>query len=265
MFKKINKLMFVTIAVLAISIPVMADSNSTKPDDIQDMSDPLAVFTQAGFGFTNKGINLKAAQAYDTGDSNTLGMNALEVKGIGGDIFGWDGDSATSNAVDSLRFRNFGVNLTNGRGAQVDISYDLNTEAGSMSYSILQALPAISIFTLYPLAGVGAVFANNAPQDDGTIASGFSVPGVFSVIGMYTKITVTEKIWMNYNPMWSVSLAGSDNFKDYGFEGDSSVLAHEFVLSYQVNARSNVRYFANWTENTDVIDGDHRIEYNYQF
>ncbi len=265
MFKTINKFIIITIAALAISMPVMADSNSTKADDIQDMSDPLAVFTQAGFGFTNKGINLKAAQAYDTGDANTIAMNAFEVKGIGGDIIGWDGDSATSDAVDSLRFRNFGVNLTNGRGAQVDISYDLNTEAGSMSYSILQALPALGSFNFYPLAGAGAAFANNALQDDGTTASGFSVPGVFAIMGMYTKYAVTEKIWVNYNPMWSVSLAGSDNFKDYGFEGDSSVFAHEFVLSYQVNPRSNVRYFANWTENTDVIDGDHRIEYNYQF
>jgi hypothetical protein len=49
---------------------------------VQDMSDPLAVYTQVGIGATNKGLNLKIGQAYDTGIATTAGMNVIEVKGI---------------------------------------------------------------------------------------------------------------------------------------------------------------------------------------
>ena len=38
-----------------VSLPVFSDDN----EKLQDMSDPLAVYTQAGVGYTNKGFNLK--------------------------------------------------------------------------------------------------------------------------------------------------------------------------------------------------------------
>lgn len=254
-----------SISMLLLFSAAVAINVNAAEEELADMSDPLAVFTQAGFGFTNKGINLKVGQAYDTGDDTTTGMNVVEIKGIGGELFGWDGSSQRDNSVDSIRYRNFGVDLTNGRGAQFDASYDLDKESGSFTYSLLQALPAMGPITLYPLAGVGIAIANDALEDDGSIDSGYSVPGALAVVGMYSKYAINDKIWLNYNPVWSTSLSGSDLFKDYGFEGDSNVLAHEFAISYQINARSNIRYFANWTENGSYGDGDHRIEYNYQF
>ena len=130
---------------------------------------------------------------------------------------------------------------------------------------MLQALPKFGNFNLYPLAGIGIAFANNALQDDGTIASGYSVPGTLAVVGMYAKYTINDQIWINYNPVWSTGLSGSDLFMNHGFGGEDSILAHEFALSYQINPRMNVRYFANWTEYVDFADGDHRIEVNYQF
>jgi hypothetical protein len=242
---------------------IYADSNTT--DDVQDMSDPLAVYTQAGFGITNKGINIKVGQAYDTGNPETMGMNIIEIKGIAGETLGWEDDGVASDSVDSLRFRNFSVNLTNGRGTQIDVSYNLHSESGSATYSMLQALPKFGNLSLYPLAGIGIAFANNALQDDGTIASGYSVPGTLAVVGMYAKYAINDQIWINYNPVWSTGLSGSDLFMDHGFGGEDSILAHEFALSYQINPRMNVRYFANWSEYVDFGDGDHRLELNYQF
>lgn len=264
--KKIGQIYSVTKIVsltLFLSTPAMAEDNSTKDKGLADMSDPLAVFSMAGFGVTNRGLNIKLAKSYDTGNPNQLGMNLIEIKGIYSDTLGWEDN--TKDSVDSLRVRNLTVNPTNGRGAQIDMSYDLRSEAGSLSYSMLQALPKMGRFNLYPLAGMGVVFANNALQDDGSIASGYSFPGTFATVGMYTKFTVTDKIWLNYNPIWNTTLSGSNLFKDHGFENHSSTLLHEAIISYQLNPRTNVRYFANWSEHLNFTDGDHRVEVNYQF
>ena len=250
------------LAVL-LSTSVLAEDATSPDDGLADMSDPLAVFTMAGFGVTNRGINIKLAKSYDTGNENKLGMNLLEIKGIYSDALGWESDAEDS--VDSIRVRNLTVNPNTGLGAQIDMSYALDSEAGSLSYSMLQALPQMGRFNLYPLAGVGITFANNALQDDGTIASGYSFPGTFATVGMYGKFTITDNVWLNYNPIWNSTLSGSDLFTDHGFEGHSSVLMHEAIVSYQLDPRSNIRYFANWSEHTDISNGDHRIEYNYQF
>ena len=246
-------------SALAVAAPVFADSTQ---DEIQDMSDPLAVYTQVGGGITNKGLNAKLGQTYDTGDDNTMAMAVLEVKGIMGDTLGWD--SKGRNSVDSIRLRNFDVDLTNGRGSQLDMSYDFDSEEGSVSYSFIQALPKMGAFSLYPLAGAGVAFGNNVMGDGGEKVSGYSVPGTFAVLGAYTKLDVTDKIWLNYNPMWLTSLSGSDVYTKTGFAGKGDILTHEFAASYQINPRLNIRYFANWNEHVDFGDGDHRIELNYQ-
>ncbi|RHW77802.1 hypothetical protein [Colwellia sp. RSH04] len=248
---------------LLISASAIAEDATTSEDGLADMSDPLAVFTMAGAGITNKGINLKVAKSYDTGVDDKLGMNLFELKGIYGDTLGWE-DNA-NNSIDSIRVRNLTVNPNTGLGAQIDLSYDFNSESGTLSYSLLQALPQMGRFNLYPLAGIGVAVANNTLQDDGSIASGYSFPGTFATVGLYGKFTVTDQIWLNYNPIWNTSLSGSTLFKDHGFENHSSVLMHEFIVSYQINPRSNIRYFANWSQHTDFSDGDQRIEYNYQF
>ncbi|TOD47751.1 hypothetical protein CGJ69_01150, partial [Vibrio parahaemolyticus] len=49
------------------------------------------------------------------------------------------------------------------------------------------------------------------------------------------------------------------------YAGEDNILTHEFALSYQINPRANIRYFANWNEHVNFGDGDHRIEFNYQF
>lgn len=270
----ISKTTFSILTIMALISPVSAESLAGNTEDkavnqeekeVQDMSDPLAVYTQGGIGFTNKGINVKIGQSYDTGDPKTMAMNILEVKGIAGDVLGWDNDSVTSNSVDSMRLRNLSVNLENGRGTQIDINYNLNAEYGMLSYSVIQALPKFGRLNLYPLAGAGAAIGNNLNEKDPEASSGFSVPGILGVVGMYSKFEVTDKIWVNYNPVWLVAVAGSDWFMDYGMGGDDSIFAHELAASYQINPRSNIRYFANWSNNVDFSDGDHRIEYNYQF
>lgn len=248
----------------AVALSLLAFSVTAEDNDVQDMSDPTAVYSQVGFGVTNKGLNFKYGGSYKTGVENRLGMNVLEIKGFGGEALGWDSNSVRDNSIDSVRLRNFELNTTNGRGAQIDVLYYVDSETGSASYSFIQATPKFGPVQFFPLAGAGLAFGNDVVEDDGTIDSGYSVMGTFTVIGMYSKFTVTDKIWLNYNPFYTQTLSGSDNFKDYGMEGDDSVLTHEFSASYQINPRANIRYYANWSENIDISDGDHRIEFNYQ-
>ena len=242
------------------------ENNSTKK--LQDMSDPLAVFTQAGLGFADRGINVKIGKAYDSGVPNTMAMNVIEIQGVFGDTLGYreeDGDS-----IDSMRFRNFSVNSKNGRGAQVDASWNFNTKSGSISYALIQALPKLSIFQFYPLAGLGVVAANGVDQNrtgwaDAKSPSGLSIPGAFVTLGMYSKITITKNIWMNYNPIWLSSIAGSDAYVNnaYGLK-NSDQFTHEVSLSYQITPRFNIRYFGNWSDKVEFLDGGQRLEFNYQ-
>ena len=74
------------VSALVMAAPTFADTT----DDLQDMSDPLAVYTQVGAGITDKGLNLKMGQTRDTGNDDTMAMAVLEVKGIMGDTLGWD-------------------------------------------------------------------------------------------------------------------------------------------------------------------------------
>ncbi|WP_213864740.1 hypothetical protein [Vibrio crassostreae] len=257
-------------SILSLTPLLLASGAIAEETEVQDMSDPLAVYTQAGFGYTDKGLNLKVGQTYDTGSDTTMGMNVLEIKGIAGETIGWSGRGA-DDSIDSFRFRNFGVDLTNGRGSQVDMSWDFDNNQGSASYSFIQALPQMGMFNFYPLAGVGIAAGEELVEGTGgaldadQLRDRYNMHGTFYVAGMYAKMQLTDKVGLNYNPMYLGTMSGSSTFKDFGFEGNDSVLAHEFAASYQINPRANVRYFANWTENTSIEDGDHRIEFNYQF
>ncbi|WP_375749785.1 hypothetical protein [Vibrio sp. HN007] len=255
--------------ILVLSIISCGSAYAAEESELQDMSDPLAVYTQAGFGVSDKGINLKVGQTYDTGNPVTMGMNVIEIKGIGGKAIGIRSESdfpAVDDSVDSFRFRNFGVDLTNGRGHQLDLSYSVEQDRTTASYSFIQALPKFGPVSLYPLAGLGLDVMNskNYPGEQAS-DSGYTIPGTFALVGMYSKVEITKNIWINYNPMYMSTLSGADWYKKEIYAGESSILTHEFALSYQINKRSNLRYFANWNEKTDFADGDHRIEYNYQF
>ncbi|WNC74160.1 hypothetical protein RGQ13_09260 [Thalassotalea psychrophila] len=263
-----------TIAKLSIGLMAILTAHSTTvlaEEEVQDMSDPLAVYSQFGAGVTNKGLNLKYGQSYDTGNPNTFGMNVLELKGLGGEDLGWDNNAVKDNSVDSFRFRNFQVDMTNGRGSQLDISLGLDAnaladESGSVSYSFIQALPKFGKLSLFPLAGVGAGIANNALEDDGTVDSGYSVQGTYYLVGMYSKYAITDKLWVNYNPFYLETLSGSDVYQNNAYgQDESSILTHEASVGYQFTPRFNLRYFANWNENVSFDNGDHRIEFNYQF
>jgi len=259
------KNIFIATSLLTISLTCFAED-----EEIQDMSDPLAVYTQAGAGYTDKGLNLKIGQAYDTGFDTTMAMRVFEVKGFYGDALGIDDSINTDDSVDAIRFRNYELDLTNGRGGQIDVNYNfdkshLADKSGDISYSLLQALPKMGRFNFYPLAGAGLAFGNNAIEDDNSIDSGFSIYGAFALVGMYGKMELTDNIWLNYNPIYLQALSGSDRYKDHAFgENNDSVLLHEFAVSYQINPRMNVRYFANWSEYNNFSDGSHRIEINYQ-
>lgn len=238
----------ITLAVIA-AIGLATHATAQEPEEYADMSDPLAVFNMGGISASNKGLSLKLVNVYDTGSVTKLGANVLEVQGIGGETLGWSSNSDRNNSIDSLRLRNFSVNTTNGRGFQLDTSWDFRSDSGSASYSLIQALPQIGPINLYPMAGAGVVVRDNG--------SSFSVPGTTALVGVYAKLTVTDRIWLNYNPMYNKGFGGSMS--------DFSQLKHEAIVSYQLNPRQNVRLFANWDDETSFKEGDFRIEFNHQF
>lgn len=237
-------------------------SFSLFADEIQDMSDPLAVYTQAGAGMTNNGLNVKIGNSYDTGDIDTMAMNIIELKGIAGDVLGVDGD----DSIDTVRFRNFSLDKTNGRGSQIDVNWDFDNHLGSASYSFIQALPSIGAVQFYPLAGVGltvtdtAKFTTTEGNDFGSV--GYAIPSSFAVVGTYAKVTITEDIWLNYNPMYMTTLNNNSRMKDMmdGFY-------HEVVASYQLNPTQTVRTYANYNDTDSNVDKDWswRVEFNHQF
>ncbi|GAB1621527.1 hypothetical protein AAOGI_15770 [Agarivorans albus] len=127
--------------VALVSCLLSGYSQAGETDSVQDMSDPLAVYTQVGAGYTNTGLNLKLGQTFDTGEDTTMGMHVFEVKGILGDTL--SSDENARDSVQSLRYRKFEADLTNGRGSQIDSNYDFENESGSISYSIIQSLSAL--------------------------------------------------------------------------------------------------------------------------
>ncbi|WP_105201251.1 MULTISPECIES: hypothetical protein [unclassified Pseudoalteromonas] len=257
-------------ALLTLCALPLCNSALAQEQDVADMSDPLAIYTQVGGGATDKGLNFKLGKAYDTGDDATAAQFVVEAKGLLGDTLGWRSERHTTESLDSLRFRNFAVTLKSLRATQLDVNYNFRAnlvadESADISYSIIQALPPKGAFNFYPLAGVGASVGKDERQSDGSVDDGYSLMGGYGLIGMYAKVNLSDKIWLNYNPFWLTTLTGSSTYKDnyYGLN-ESSILTHEFAASYQITPRMNVRYFANWNENVDIFDGDHRIEFNYQ-
>ncbi|WP_239670912.1 hypothetical protein [Vibrio variabilis] len=253
-------------ALLASSSIVCAE------DKLQDMSNPIAIYTQAGVGLSNKGINLKFGNTYDTGNDTSAGMNIIELKGIMGDTFGWADESVSSNSIDSFRIRNFYGSTETWSGRQLDLDWRFHTRPplndlginsyGTASYALAQALPPLGPFQLFPIIGVGAIITDT---DDG-----FKLPGVFAVAGFYGKVTLSDKIWLNYNPMYMRGISGVKT--PFGDMNEQSLLAHEIAASYQLNPRQNIRLFVNFTNRDDDSSwsylndkGDIRFEFNHQF
>ncbi len=96
--------------------------------------------------------------------------------------------------------------------------------------------------------------------DDSLGSIGYAIPSSYVVVGTYAKVDVTDKIWLNYNPMYISTLNKNKNMSDLldGFH-------HEAAVSYKLNDRQTIRTFANWDHNTQFKNGDFRLEFNHQF
>ncbi|MET2973344.1 hypothetical protein ABXV21_26330, partial [Vibrio harveyi] len=128
----------------------------------------------------------KIGQTYKASQPGTMAMNVIEVKGIGGELFGIrDEDdplySKVDDSIDSFRLRNFQVDVAKGLGRQLDVNYDVDADKLDASYSFIKALPKLGVVQLYPLAGAGVTIANDFSGED----KGYEIPGTFTVVGMY--------------------------------------------------------------------------------
>ncbi len=103
--------------------------------EIQDISRPVSRLYTRWLRLHRQGLNLKVGQTYDTVKQPWAWMflksKVSLVKLLVGTI-------SADDSIDSIRFRNF-IRLTNGRGTQVDMSWDFDSNQGSASYSFIQA------------------------------------------------------------------------------------------------------------------------------
>lgn len=261
----------VSASLMAVSLAIGSSCSFAEEErEIQDMSDPLAVYTLVGGGWTNKGLYINLGKFYDPDIPNTMAMHQLEFQGLLGEQIGWDSNDVKDDSLDTIRYRNFKVNTENGRGAQIDLFLNLKEsafaeETVTASYGIIQALPKLWRFNFYPLAGAGVAAGHDVLEEDGDIDSGVSLGGVFGLVGMYSKFTITDKMWINFNPFYNIAAIGSSEYEDNAYGIDNrDILLWEAVLSYQFTPRFNLRAFSNWSDEVDYMDGDHRIEFNYQ-
>ena len=246
------------ITAVMLSTAMTSVALSGYAEDLQDMSDPTAVYTQLGAGITNEGLNIKFGNTYDTGNDDTMAMNLVEIKGFAADSLGLDGN----DSVNAARFRNFTLDITNGRGAQIDANWNFNNNTGNISYSFIQALPALGSVQFYPLAGVGLTITDSAEirgQESEIGSVGYALPSSFAVIGTYSKVMLSDKLWLNYNPMYFSTLNDNEFMSDH-MDG----LHHEIAASYQLNPRQNIRLFGNYAATEANDDWDWRIEFNHQ-
>ncbi|MCJ2376879.1 hypothetical protein LNL84_08520 [Vibrio sp. ZSDZ34] len=214
------------------------------------MSDPLAVYNRVGAGVTNNGLNLKFGLEYETPDNDKQSMHVIEVKGIAGESLGWSDHDKHDNSIDTFRYRNFLLDKQENRGTQIGIDWNFDTDMGSASYSFLQGTPKVGAFQFYPLAGAGVTVSDD--KEDG-----INVPGGFALIGVYAKATLSDNVWINYNPMYKIGIGGQMSGWDQ--------IDHEVSVSYKIDERQNICFYANWSDETSFEDGDFRVEFNYQF
>lgn len=251
-----SKKLFILTMTSLFSFSSIASQSS---EALQDMSDPMAVFSQFGAGYGDKGINLMFGHAYDTGIANKKAMHIFEAKGIGGEALGWRDDN--NNSVSELRYRHFEASTVTGTGTNIDLHYNLDSGVGTGTYGIIQALPKAGRFQAYPMLAVGTTIIDLNKTDhrldteNGTIG-GHHLLGFYGLAGMYSRYSVTDNIWLNYNPM---SLFGAT-----GELSGESLLLHEAAISYQLTTRANIRYFANWSDDIRYANGDHRLMFTYQ-
>ncbi|MDD1793835.1 hypothetical protein LRP50_11895 [Enterovibrio sp. ZSDZ42] len=247
-------------ALVSLSLGSSSLLAQENKEVLQDMSDPLAVYTQGGMGITDQGLNFKLGMAYDTGDPDTMAMNILELKGFAGDLLHLDGN----DSFDSLRYRHFSLDTTTGRGSQLDVNWDFASDLGSASYSFIQALPPMGDLQLYPLVGAGLTVTDTAEirgSDNPVGSVGYAIPSTYMVVGTYAKYSINDDVWLNYNPMY-INTLNSNHYMADLMDG----WYHEVAASYQLNPRQNVRLFGNYSDSAATSSSvEWRLEFNHQF
>ena len=225
-----------------------------------DMSDPMAIYTMGGVSYGTNGINLKMMKTLDTGSATDLSALIVEVKDMD---FVNDGEERhgkmRSASPSNLRIRKFDVNMTNGLGLSYDIMQNLDgRKPGVAMVGAMQALPQIGFWQAFPILGAGLMY--------GEADNGINMDGVLLNFTMYNKFTVTDKIWLNWNIVYNEGIYGSEDFKN-SMNSASDSMSHEFIASYQINPRNNLRLWYNVSHDyiTNDKTGETRLEYNRQF
>jgi len=263
--KKSNLISAITIFAPLCFLP-QAFAQETE-NEVQDMSDPLAVFTQLGASYGTNGINLKLGKTLDTKSATDMSMILVEVKGLYGEHMKNEGSSAlhpeaANDGISELRFRKFDVDMTNGRGLSMDFIHNFDTNSGTASLGMIQALPKIGIWQAFPIIAAGVEYNDGSQRSETNESSGLHSDFVFASFTLYNKFQITETIWANYNPVYSQAIFGDDHYTD-NLKG-SNGLSHEFALSWQMTPKQNFRLWYNASQN-QFEDGDFRLEYNQQF
>ncbi|WP_051303040.1 hypothetical protein [Psychromonas aquimarina] len=220
----------------------IAYADNAQPEEVADMSDPTAVYSSAGIGYSNKGANIKFGLQLPSKAENSAHMITVDVK-EGGDI---------------IRGRYFNVNLKTGFAGSIDANYDTNTETAHVSFGALQTIPLSEKLTIYPGLYAGVMIGDDV--DEFGKVNGVSISAMTATAQMYSKYNITDKLWINLNPAYTTSL--------YGVE--TGVFDLETAVSYQITPRFNARLFHNnnmkvGNYNEELYESITRLEFNYAF
>lgn len=250
-----------------LTVPLFSTAAFAKEQEVQDMSDPLAVYTQVGGSYGTNGINFKLGKTLDTGSPTDMSMILFEVKSMLGEHTKDEGSSAmnpdmANDGISELRFRKFDVDMTNGRGISMDVIHNFDSNSGTASIGMIQALPKVGFWQAFPIIAAGVQYNDGSMHAADGESTGLHSDFAFASFTLYNKFQLTDTIWANYNPVYTQAIFGDQLYTD-NLRG-SDGLTHEFVLSWQMTPKQNFRLWYNTTQN-NFSDGDFRLEYNQQF
>lgn len=206
----------------------------------------------------------------DRNDDTAMSFYRLDAKGVYGEALGWNSDDNQDDSIDTLRVRMGEIHNDSKMGMYMDAEYDRDIERLDASAGIIGEIKTKQL-TIRPFATFGLV-AQNTIESIGPaeVEAGYTIPGTYATVGAYTEYQVTERVSVQYNPLWKTAVSGKSHHTEHGFidnkdKGHGSILINEFAIAYKINTQVKLQYVAEWDQHTSLSDGEQMIELKYQF
>ncbi len=234
MFQGIVLVMASAGAIAETTQPENVESESAS-DDI-DMSDPMAIYTNAGLSFGTGGIDMKLGLQIPS-DGGFSNMIILEGKGAF--------RKGESEEFASYRGRYFAGQQEGSLRFAVDVNYNAEADVALYNTGVFYTQPISSNLTIYPGMMVGKA------TNGGTVAPGTEESTTIMTAMFYSRYTLSDKTWLTVNPTYTHY---REEFGDVGRNNFSM----EMGIGYQLNKKTNVRLWGG-------TDNEMKLQINRAF